>query len=436
MQVSILEYGAVGDGVTMNTQSIQTAIDACAQSGGGQVVIPAGVFLSGTIWLKSHVELHLAHGAVLKASEDYRDYNDPEAFPQNSYSPHTAEVEGWVGRHLLIALEQADVAVTGSGVIDGSGDAYFEPWQKNPHKWDYCWAYGFSREKDKVNRRPGQVLCFVECEQVRVLDITFRNTTCWCCLLHGCDYVTVRGLHVFNEKHYANTDGLDIDTCRFVTVSDCIIDTGDDAIAIRCNAKKLKKDNNCCEYITISNCVLASSSSVFRLGVGIGEIRNISISNIVMHRGAVGFNFMTAYLGRGNALIDHIHISNIIAEHVSQPFVFHEENNCRIQNITFDHYHIKAMCSSWIHARTPGAVANLAFRNMEITMEQPPYELPHGPNAIDAAKRSGYLLDFDLADNVTLENVRITIPAELAGQWQGKARFVNCSGVEKRNCNF
>ena len=81
-------------------------------------------------------------------------------------------------------------------------------------------------------------------------------------------------------------------------------------------------------------------------------------------------------------------------------------------------------------------VLDITFRNMEITMEQPPYELPHGPNAIDAAKRSGYLLDFDLADNVTLENVRITIPAELAGQWQGKVRFVNCSGIEKRNCNF
>lgn len=429
MQVSILEYGAVGDGVTLNTRSIQAAIDACAQNGGGQVVVPAGVFLSGTIWLKSHVELHLAHGAVLKASADYRDYNALDAYPQNFGCP---ESEGWEGRHLIIALEQTNVAVTGTGVIDGSGDAYFEPWQKNPWGWNYCWAYGYSRETDKVNRRPGQVLCFIECEHVQVMDITFRNTTCWCCFLHGCDYVTVRGLHVFNEKHYANTDGLDIDTCRYVTVSDCIIDTADDAIAIRCDAKRLKKENDRCEYVTISNCVLASSSSVFRFGVGCGEIRNVSIANLVVHRGATGFNFMTSYNGHGHALIDHVHISNITAEYVSQPFAIHESSNCKVQNITFDDFRIKAMCASRIFAETSGAVADLNFRNMDIIIEQAPYEL----NEKEASQRGEYVLDFELADRVNFENVKITIPKELEEQWKGKTRFVNCEGVEQLRCNF
>ena len=429
MQVSILEYGAIGDGKTMNTKSIQAAIDACAQNGGGQVVIPAGEFLSGTIWLKSHVELHLAHGSVLKASADYRDYNELDAYPQNSSDP---EAEGWVGRHLIIALEETDVAVTGHGVIDGSGDAYFEPWQKNPFGWNYGWAYGYSREKDKVNRRPGQVLCLIECEHVRITDITFRNTTCWCCFLHGCDFATIRGVHVFNEKHYANTDGIDIDTCRYVTVSDCVIDTADDAIAIRCNAKSLKKENDRCEYITISNCVLASSSSVFRFGVGHGEIRNVAISNLVMHRGGCGVTFMTDYHGFGHALIENVHFSNIIAENVSRPFDMIESNNCKIQNIVFDGYRIKAMCTAGIYAKTPGAVAGLTFRNVDITIDEAPYEL----NEKAASQRGEYVLDFDLASRVTFENVKITIAKGLEDQWKGKTRFVNCEEIEKIRCNF
>ena len=429
MQTTILEYGAIGDGGTLNTQSIQNAIDACAKSGGGRVVIPAGVFVSGSIWLKSHVELHLAQGAVLKASPDYRDYNALDAYPQNSSDP---ESEGWVGRHLIIAVNETDIAVTGHGVIDGSGDAFFEPWQKNPWGWNYCWAYGYSRETDKVNRRLGQVMCLIECEHIRVTDITFRNAACWCCFLHGCDYATIRGVHVFNEKHYANTDGIDIDTCRYVTVSDCVIDTADDAIAIRCDAKKLLKENDRCEHITISNCVLASSSSVFRIGVGHGEIRNIAISNIVMHRGSTGMTFMTDYNGYGRALIENMHFTNIIAENVSYPFDMYESNNCRIQNIVIDGYRIKAMCSAKISANTPDAVSNIAIRNMEVEIGEAPYEL----NEKAASQRGEYVFDVQGASNLHFENVRVKIPDKLKNQWKGIARFVDCAEVEKLRCDF
>ena len=97
----ITDYGAVADGVTLCTQNIQTAIDVCAAAGGGRVTVPAGTFVTGTIWLKSNVELHLSHGAVLKASENLADYNEPDAYEQNfSYPP-----EEWVGKHLILAVE-------------------------------------------------------------------------------------------------------------------------------------------------------------------------------------------------------------------------------------------------------------------------------------------------------------------------------------------
>lgn len=424
MKTTILEYGAIGDGKTLNTQSIQQAIDACAESGGGQVVIPAGVFVSGSIWLKSHVELHLAHGAVLKASSDYRDYNALDAFPQNMNSP---EMEGWVGRHLIIALNQTNIAVTGHGVIDGSGDTFFEPWQKNPWGWNYGWAYGFSREKDKINRRPGQVMCLIECEHIRVTDITFRNAPCWCCFLHGCDYATIRGIHVFNEKHYANTDGIDIDTCRYVTISDCIIDTGDDAIAIRSNAKRLLKATDGCQNITISNCILSSSSCVFRIGVGFGKIRNVTISNIVMHRGGTGLRFERSQ-------IENMTITNIIAENVSCPFDMFEsdECDCTINRLVIDGYNIQPMCAARMRAITSEAFSNITIRNMEAEITEAPYEL----NEKAESQRGEYVFEIQGGNNMKFENVCVVIPDRLKEQWKGIAQFVNCNEVEKIRCNF
>ena len=123
MNINILTTGAVADGITLNTESIQKAIDLCAENGGGRVEVPAGTFLTGTIWLKSHVELYLSQGAVLKASSNMDDYNELDAYPQNySWLP-----EQWVGKHLIIAVGQTDIAISGHGTIDGSANHFFEP---------------------------------------------------------------------------------------------------------------------------------------------------------------------------------------------------------------------------------------------------------------------------------------------------------------------
>jgi len=104
MNINILTTGAVADGITLNTESIQKAIDLCAENGGGSVEVPAGTFLTGTIWLKSHVELYLSQGAVLKASSNMDDYNELDAYPQNySWLP-----EEWVGKHLSGSVNDFD----------------------------------------------------------------------------------------------------------------------------------------------------------------------------------------------------------------------------------------------------------------------------------------------------------------------------------------
>lgn len=428
MTVNILTTGAVADGITLNTKSIQNAIDQCAESGGGRVEVPAGTFLTGTLWLKSHVELYLAHGAVLKASSNMDDYNELDAYPQN-YSNMVPEQ--WVGKHLIIAPNQTDVAISGSGCIDGSGNAFFEPWQEcRAH--NYTWSYGISLAADKKAGRPGQLVVFVECDHVRVTDVTFRNTPCWACFFHGCDYVWARGIHVMNEKYYCNSDGLDIDTCRYVTVSDCIIDTGDDAIAIRCASHRLCKKVDCCEHITVTNCVLGSCSSVFRLGVGFGNIRNVTISNISIFRGAIGFDFMTAYLTNGCVRMENINIFNVVADQVAFPFIIKECNHASVRNVTIDGYRAKGMCASRICADEIGSISNIIVRNVEIELMEPPFPVREN----EQAERGDVAMTVQGANGVRFENVNITIPQEISHKWRKLYEVADSENVTAVNCNF
>ena len=121
MNVNILDYGAIADGKTLCTEQIQTAIDACFATGGGRVSVPCGTYYSGTIWLKSNVELHMEHGSVIKASEDLEDYNALDAYPQNF---SVKEMENWVGKHLVVAHECENVAITGTGTFNGNGAVF------------------------------------------------------------------------------------------------------------------------------------------------------------------------------------------------------------------------------------------------------------------------------------------------------------------------
>lgn len=424
MVINILNTGAVCDGKTLNTRSIQAAIDACAENGGGQVIVPAGTFVTGTIWLKSHVELHLSHGAVLKASENLDDYNALDAYPQNySWMP-----EGWVGKHLIIAVNQTDIAVTGHGTLDGSAPAFLEPWKRAD--WSsYIWSYGCSMSADKENGRPGQLMALVECDHVRITDVTFRNTPCWACFLHGCDYAWIRGIHVYNEKHFCNSDGIDIDSCRYVTVSDCIIDTGDDAIAIRCAKQRLVKKVDACEHITISNCVLGSCSSVFRFGVGYGMIRNVTISNINIFRGGVGIHLMTAYLKHGQVSMENIQFRNIVADHVSFPLQLMASNGCFIRNVTVDGYQARAMCSTSLTAEDTGSIGNISLRNMQIELMEAPFPLWDN----EATERGDTVLTAENVSGLYLDRIQIRIPEDQQHKWKQETCFANCEQVTVRD---
>lgn len=288
---SVREFGATGDGVTKDTAAVQSALDACVKSGGGRVTVPPGTYLIGSIYLGDRTELHLEKGATLLGSPDLNDYNAPDAYPQNWGSTN----EGWSAKHLILALEKRDVAITGEGTIDGNGRAFFD--DKPSYFGTRGWRQGGinARGKRSEQRRPGQEIVFIECSGVEVRGVTLHDMSCWSCFFHGCENVTVGGVTVRNGICNLNTDAFDVDSCRNVRIGDCDIVTGDDAIAIRGNPARLKDPTKVCENVRVSNIVCRVSADGVRVGVGNGTIRNVRVSNMRIDSSGRGLHVQCCY---------------------------------------------------------------------------------------------------------------------------------------------
>ena len=419
MEYNILTYGAVADGTTLNTAYIQAAIDDCFAHGGGKVTVPAGVFKTGTLVLRDHIELYLAAGAVLLGSECMEDYNSTDVYPQC----WSCVSEEWLGKHIVLAWECQHIAITGFGVIDGNGERFYgEP---QPNTWStYDWPNGLRLSKDKNTLRPGQTIALIECKHVTVENITIQNSTCWSCYVHGCEYVGIRGIRVFNADNCANTDGIDVDSSRYVPISDCILLTGDDAIAIRCDEKRLKNRDVHCEYITITNCVLSSSSSVIRIGVGTGTIKHVRISNIVVKQGGAVIYYMTQYSGIGDAKIEDVNFSQISVGFAGFLMKVFTPDAGFVRNITIDQVRGDFAYQSFI--KGSGNINNVNLRNVQMHMV--PTDLGRD---MDLSYRGNYVLECTGAKNLTLENV--TISGDLSA-WKDKFYFQDCESVRVLNC--
>lgn len=420
---NIVDYGAVPDGKALNTAAIQNAIDTCNAAGGGQVVVPAGIFKTGTIWLKSNVELHLSMGATLLASDNMDDYNELDAYPEN----FSCIPEGWVGKHLIIAYEAENIAITGFGTVDGNCYAFLEDDHENENYW-YRWRSGSCKCKGPEQLRPGQTIAIILCKHVTVHDITVRNSGCWSVFLLGCEYVGVRGYKVFNALNIQNSDGLDIDCCRHVTVSDCIIHSGDDGITVRCAERLLKEKAIHSEYINITNCVIHVAICAFRLGVGTGAIRHVNISGITVSRCRDLLQFATAYERTGCACMEDIRITNISATDTDKVLALVATNGAYVKNVTMENIRCDATAMSYIR-QNDGIVDNVRLRNVEITAVDR-YDLF---NANHLKMRGNCIFSVKNATNVVLEDVRIR--GDLA-QITDRTVFTGCDDILIKDCSF
>ena len=220
--VNVRDFGATGDGIHSDTQSIQAAIDACSENQAGSVVLPAGKYLTGTLFLKNNVTLHLMAQATILGSKNLTDYADDVQAP-----PLLTEFN----KCLIYAQDAQNIALTGRGTIDGQGKFF-------PQE---------ATATSKLPERP-MLMRFVRCRNLALSDLTFRSAASWCCNLVECDEVKINRITV-RSRDNSNNDGFDIDNCHNVTISDCDISCQDDAFALQSH-----RPHRICRNIVITNC--------------------------------------------------------------------------------------------------------------------------------------------------------------------------------------
>lgn len=278
----VVDYGAVGDGKTINTSAIQKAVDECSRAGGGTVLIEGGVFLCGTLFLKSNVSLKIDISAVLKASGDIRDYS-----PNTHHNRYRNEEA--LDRCFIYAEDQENLQITGNGKIDGNSEAF-------PNEGSIY--------------RP-MLLRFLRCRSIHIEDIRLHNAAAWTTAFLDSSYIWVSRVHIHNEKRY-NGDGLDFDGCAHVFVEGCSITGTDDNLCLQSSSKKYPVKD-----IHISNCEFTSLCAGIRIGLkSIGEIRNVVISNCTMDK--VWREGIKIECTEGGNICD-IAISNITMRDVTRP---------------------------------------------------------------------------------------------------------------------
>ncbi len=313
MTFIVTDHGAVADGATLNTTVLQKQLDACAANGGGIVRFPAGRYLTGSLVVGSSTTIELETGAVLLGSADVADYTP---LGMESERRDTA---------LLFAHRARDITIRGGGTIDGNGDAFFDltrgtvPRDYAPLMTRQGAAYaerpdGASegpvqyRMVDGHQARPGTLILFVDCEQIRVEDVTIVGSPNWCLHLAGCRYANLRGLFVRNSMLIPNADCIDIANSSHVNISDCVLEAGDDGIAITpCADGYIVAPT---EHINVSNCTISSRSAGIRVGYGLEPVRNVNFTNIHIHASNRGIGIFV----RNGQTVENVTFTNITIE--------------------------------------------------------------------------------------------------------------------------
>ena len=278
--LDIRDFGAIGDGKTLDTAAIQAAIDKCSETRAPGVIISGGRYVTGTIYLKSHVTLKVAAGAELLGSTDLKDYATDTFANQYKNEPH-------MDRCLIFARNAEHIGIEGTGVIDGRGT-----------------PENFPKSRPMLIR-------LLECRSIRMRDITLRSPAAWTSAWLYCDDIAVDGITIQSRAN-KNGDGLDFDGCTGVRVSNSAFDTSDDSICLQTS-----RPDKPCRNIVISNCIFISKWAGIRIGLlSRGDFSNVAVTNCIFRD--IEDSGLKIQMCEG-AEMKNMSFSNLIMENVPRP---------------------------------------------------------------------------------------------------------------------
>ena len=376
-EYNILDFGAVPGGEYNCGPAIQQAVDTATANGGGRVVIPAGRFLSGTVLLKSNVELHLESGAVLLSS-----LNEEDILPFPAGEEDDNKDTGWDGGYFLGAKNAQNVTISGMGVIDGQGDKVFADLNEDN---------GFHECPKAVAAFRPRMMLFEAVENFTVKDVTLKDAAFWTMHMAGCRHVRISNIMILNDDRGANNDGIDPDCCQDVVITGCIVRTGDDAIVVK-STKPMAKRYGPCQNITITNCVLHSRDSALKIGTEThGVIRNVLLADCVVEDCSRGIGVWV----RDGGVVEDVHVHHLTgavrryADRYAVPgapgwwgkgepiFVSATRRQGKpdsfpgtIRNVSFDHIYLKGESCIFVAGEKDCRIQNVRLSDVCVTLEK------------------------------------------------------------------
>ncbi len=381
----IVSYGAISDGETVSTEAIQKAIDAANKNGGGRVIIPEGNFVTGSIILKSNVELYLSEGATLYGSIDPRSYRkiEVEGMPVSPKTDDNSKLA------IILSHDAHNISVTGEGTIDGRGGELVKVMDSLHKAGIYeIKEYDFANKRIRETERP-KILMFMESDHVTVSGITIKNSAVWVQTYELCTHVRIDGITV-ESRAFWNNDGMDISDCRNVQITNCNVNAADDGICL-----KSYYPGYCNDSIYIANCNIRTSASAIKFGTAsIGGFKNVIIENIKVFD---TFRSMIAIESVDGGDIENVHVSNMEGKNTGNAIF-----------IRLGHR----------SGEKPGTVKNITIKDLkcEVPFGRPdegyafegPW--PRGAHNRHPAPIAG--IPNHYIENVTLENIEISYPGK------------------------
>jgi hypothetical protein len=378
----------VSETVRHRTEHLQSAVDSAHDAGGGTIVIPVGVWELATLFLRSGVTLEIPANAVLKASGNIADYPETTLLNENhDRQPY----------HFLVAEDAENISIIGDGVIDGNGMAFWdEPVRELARRGVDLNAYCDERNLPPAYRnanhpwyrpksaRPSPMLEFKRVRHLRLRGITIANSAGWTVHAHDCDDLHIHGITIANCLFGPNTDGLDLNGCRDVRISDCDITCGDDAIILKAMA-----DSRSCERICVSNCIISSNCAALGLGAeNHFAIREVCFTGCIIRQALRAFQIEMWDTGT----VENVVVSNLTGTlHTQIP----------LQRAIY----VNVGCHRRPNDGTWGICRNLHFSNIRFnTRGRCMFTAPDGACIENVTLRDVHLV-FD-----AIENAAVTVP--------------------------